>query len=360
MSDAKPAAAAQKPFYKKRWFFITAAAVILVVIASVTQSPASKKSPATTQAGAGASSKTTTLQAGEDDNLNGPGAPTVAGSVVAPDSGAHAGTSACRSGDPLANVYHPNRLRVMKSCTTISGVVKTVRSEDDGDVHFDVALDPTYTSMLTRANSSYQHGWLVVEIVPADEPGCTPGQPPRPAHGTYDYGICTGADESPPAVGSHVYVTGPYVLDEDHSGWAEVHPAWAISSTVPTTTTVPPPTTTAPPTTEAPAIAAPTAPQPAPEPPPTTSPPTTSSPPPPSSGAWCTASAAPSNDGYPGDYEVYVHSNQPDTEATASDAGDTWSHETDSTGYADIRLYNTSPGEPIGVTVGAASCSTTA
>ena len=24
---------------------------------------------------------------------------------------------------------------------------------------------------------SQQHGWLVIEIVPADEPGCVPGQP---------------------------------------------------------------------------------------------------------------------------------------------------------------------------------------
>jgi hypothetical protein len=97
---------------------------------------------------------------------------------------------------------------------------------------------------------------------------------------------------------------------------------------------------------------------PAPEPPPT-SPPTTL-PPPPASAAWCTASAAPSNDGYPGDFEVYVNSNQPDTKATASGAGDTWSDDTNSSGSADIRLYNTSAGEPISVTVGGASCSATA
>jgi hypothetical protein len=270
----------------------------------------------------------------------------------------------------LANVYHPDRLKVLKPCITVSGIVKTVRSEDDGDVHFDVALDPAFSQLLTSANFSDQHGWLVVEIVPADGPGCTPGQPPRPAHGTYNFGICTGADESPPQVGSHVYVTGPYVLDEDHGGWAEVHPAWAIASslaspTTTTTTTAPPPSTTEPPTTEPPVIAAPPAPvSPAPEPPPTAPPPTTTPPttppPPPPSGAWCSASAAPSNDGYPGDYEVFVNSNQPDTKATASDAGDTWSDDTDSLGSADIRLYNTSAGEPISVTVGGASCSTAA
>jgi hypothetical protein len=84
------------------------------------------------------------------------------------------------------------------------------------------------------------------------------------------------------------------------------------------------------------------------------------SPAPPSSGPWCTASASPSNDGYPGDYEVYVHSNQPDTRATASDANDTWSDDTDSSGYVAIWLYDTSPGEQITVTVGPATCTTTA
>jgi hypothetical protein len=133
----------------------------------------------------------------------------------------------------LANVYHPNRLKVVSPCTTVSGTVESVRAEEDGDIHFDLALDPQYASMLTAANSAGQHGWLVVEIVPADEPGCTPGSPPRPATGSYDYGICSGADERPPSLGSHVYVTGPSVLDEDHGGWAEVHPVWAISTTPP-------------------------------------------------------------------------------------------------------------------------------
>jgi hypothetical protein len=57
---------------------------------------------------------------------------------------------------------------------------------------------------------------------------------------------------------------------------------------------------------------------------------------------------------------VHVRSNQPDTEATASDAGDTWSQDTDASGNANIRLYHTSPGETIRVSVGPASCSTTA
>jgi hypothetical protein len=89
--------------------------------------------------------------------------------------------------------------------------------------------------------------------------------------------------------------------------------------------------------------------------------PTSSAPsPPPGSAASCTASAAPANDGYNGDYDVSVISNEPNQKATASDSRDSWSQETDSSGFVKILLYYVAPGEQIDVTVGAASCSTTA
>jgi PKD repeat protein len=78
------------------------------------------------------------------------------------------------------------------------------------------------------------------------------------------------------------------------------------------------------------------------------------------SAPYCTATAAPAHDGYTGDYDVTIHSNQPDTTATASDATDSWSTKTNSAGSAKILLYYTSPGEKISVTVGPAKCSTTA
>jgi hypothetical protein len=132
--------------------------------------------------------------------------------------------SHCRTEDPLANVYHPSRLEVIRPCVSISGTVMSVRSEDDGDVHFDLPVDPR---LVNAGNVAHQHGWLVVEIVPADEPGCVVGQPPRPASGTYDCGTCTGANVASPAIGARVTVTGPYVLDSNH-GWMEVHPAWSV------------------------------------------------------------------------------------------------------------------------------------
>ena len=136
--------------------------------------------------------------------------------------------STCRGGDPLANVYHPDRLVVQNACTTVTGVVDSITTEDDGDVHINVKLDPAYSNLLNDKNISGEHGDLVTEIVPADELGCTPGQPPKPAHDTYDYGYCTGANLQTPQVGASVEVVGPYVLDTAH-GWMEIHPIWGIS-----------------------------------------------------------------------------------------------------------------------------------
>jgi hypothetical protein len=73
---------------------------------------------------------------------------------------------------------------------------------------------------------------------------------------------------------------------------------------------------------------------------------------------WCTASAAWANDGYPGDYYISIRSNQPDTRATASDATDRWSDETNSSGRVRILLYHQSPGERVTVVVGPAKCYT--
>jgi hypothetical protein len=77
-------------------------------------------------------------------------------------------------------------------------------------------------------------------------------------------------------------------------------------------------------------------------------------------GAWCRASASNANDGYPEDENVYITSNQPYTQATASSPGDTWSDDTNGAGSVTILLYYTPAGSPISVNVGAASCSTTA
>lgn len=76
--------------------------------------------------------------------------------------------------------------------------------------------------------------------------------------------------------------------------------------------------------------------------------------------AECTVSASYSSTYH--DYDVYVHSNQPDQTVTVTDAygdSDTW--HTDASGYADVYFKSGgyAPGRQITARVGQASCSTT-
>jgi hypothetical protein len=81
--------------------------------------------------------------------------------------------------------------------------------------------------LLNAGNIAQQGGTLVLEFVPADQPGCTVGLPPRASFGTADFGICAGANVATPAAGSAIQAFDPYVLDTKH-GWMEMHPVWAI------------------------------------------------------------------------------------------------------------------------------------
>lgn len=77
--------------------------------------------------------------------------------------------------------------------------------------------------------------------------------------------------------------------------------------------------------------------------------------PPTSAGAWCKATATVYN-AAADENNVYVHSNQPGTEATASADGYTHSYPTDGSGYALIYLNGPPPGASITVHIGGATC----
>jgi cardiolipin synthase A/B len=72
-------------------------------------------------------------------------------------------------------------------------------------------------------------------------------------------------------------------------------------------------------------------------------------------GAWCTATASVYNARYD-ENNVYVHSNQPRTKATASADGYSHSYTTNGSGYALIYLNGPPPGVLITVKVGRATC----
>jgi hypothetical protein len=95
-----------------------------------------------------------------------------------------------------------------------------IRSEKDGDLHVLLRLDPGHTKYINATNISAQQGDLVLE------PVCVSA--PMQADAV---GACTGyTNPLPiPAVGTHIAVTGAWVLDIDH-GWMEIHPVSAFNA----------------------------------------------------------------------------------------------------------------------------------
>jgi CHRD domain len=137
------------------------------------------------------------------------------------DSSSPAG---CRT-DPHIGVHDPQRLKILNPCATFVGTVVQAPelSRGDGDVSFDVKPDSGYEWMLNAHNRSSDHG-LHAEIVPMDQPGCTPGQPIA-RKGINNLGVCSGANVLFPPLGAHVRLTGAYVFDT-WAGPNELHPIW--------------------------------------------------------------------------------------------------------------------------------------
>jgi hypothetical protein len=112
----------------------------------------------------------------------------------------------CRGGNPLAGVYHPQRLNVKNRCAIAVGTVGKVNFEAyDGDLHVDLRLDPGYEKLLDDGNERVG-GNLIVEVIPYDR-----------------------SRVAVPAEGSRIQVVGPWVADTQH-GWNEIHPAWWVSA----------------------------------------------------------------------------------------------------------------------------------
>jgi hypothetical protein len=202
-------------------------------------------------------------------------------------------------------VYHPYRLHVVAACKTVTGTVDRVRSEPGGDVLLLVKLPLSRSGLLNDGNVSDTHDDLVAEIICAATVTRADAEP-----------TCAGHVNkiAVPSAGKRVRISGTYVLDTTH-GWMEIEPVSRLSVL-------------------------------------------SAAAPPPAPGTWCSATAS-YNSSF-GDYDVYVHSNQPNKSVTASGGGYSHSRHTDSSGYADVYLRGPRPGQQITVIVGGAACSTTA
>jgi hypothetical protein len=123
-------------------------------------------------------------------------------------------------------VHGPDRLKVLNPCAVFQGkVAEAPVKNPDGDVSFNVSADPGYRNMLNARNRG--EGGLHIEIVPRDQPGCTPGRPVH-AGDVRGLGACSGRDVAAPALGAHVRIIGPWVLDRNNR-WYEMHPVWSIA-----------------------------------------------------------------------------------------------------------------------------------
>jgi hypothetical protein len=123
-----------------------------------------------------------------------------------------------KCGDPTAHVYHPYRLEMRNPCQTVSGVIRSIRTEGDGDLHVRLELDPQYANLINSMNVQGQHGDLVLE--PVCEGQVTQADA---------VSACSGYSNPirVPPIGTHVVATGAYVLDQPH-GWMELHPLFDI------------------------------------------------------------------------------------------------------------------------------------
>lgn len=120
------------------------------------------------------------------------------------------------------HVYNPQRLQVVSPCKSVLGVIESKRVEKDGDYHIRVKLDPPFSNLINSANMKNQFGDLVVE------PICVNRVTQADA-----ISACQNFHQniSIPSIGSHVNITGSYVLDKEHGNWAEIHPVTSITKT---------------------------------------------------------------------------------------------------------------------------------
>jgi len=115
------------------------------------------------------------------------------------------------------NVWLPQRLHLVNSCVSVSGVIKVISINTDGDDHILLQPDPKFRNFTNSANSFLLRGYLVVEAVCQH----TPISPDDAISACARF---SGTHFVVPPIGTHVKVIGSYVLDKEHQNWAEIHP----------------------------------------------------------------------------------------------------------------------------------------
>ena len=111
------------------------------------------------------------------------------------------------------HIYIPRRLD-FKGCRTVTGTIKQIKIEPDGDSHALLVLDVQYRGMLTHQNFVRQQGYLVIED--------TCHAKPRDLLAHF---VCLNYKSTlpEPTLNKRYEITGNYVIDDWHGSWAEIH-----------------------------------------------------------------------------------------------------------------------------------------
>lgn len=125
------------------------------------------------------------------------------------------------------------RFTHIRPCVTLAGtVISGQKINADGDISFNIAVDPPYQGMLgpgnldpSRATSTGEHG-IHIEVV------C---QEPIISKAPMDVGACNGYNGPDfhsllPSIHQHVMITGRFQIEwnESPGGLTEIHPVYAI------------------------------------------------------------------------------------------------------------------------------------
>jgi len=140
--------------------------------------------------------------------------------TVLSSSAAHAAVTPTCDKSLWQHVFLPTRLHIVNSCISATGVIKSIHVENDGDFHIKLLADNS--SLINQANIKFENGDLVLEAICQNTVS-------RSEVGS----ACNNFNQptlSIPPVGSHVRVTGSYVLDTRNNNWAEIHPITSIAA----------------------------------------------------------------------------------------------------------------------------------
>lgn len=116
------------------------------------------------------------------------------------------------------HVYRKTRLHIVESCIAVTGTIRDIKRESDGDDHIQLVVDPEFAKLLNKRNKAAQGNTLILEPICK---GRVTQEDAEAACRDFHSGV------EVPKAGSKVRVVGSYVLDTA-GGWMEIHPVSSI------------------------------------------------------------------------------------------------------------------------------------